>query len=224
MKYSTEFTVGTTDTWEEHTVTVPGDIDGTAIADDNGIGLELQFMMAVGATGTTSAADAWNASGATELATANQVNLLDNTSNNVLITGIEYRQGTSATARETEISDYGQELHKAKRYFERMNAEGLNTHVFASGMCSSTTSARIPIFFEVEKRATPTMSNADDTHFQVRQADFTAQDVTNLTYTSVTRESCRATAAVAANLVAGNATILNSDTGNPANIDIDAEL
>lgn len=116
-KYSTEFTVGTTNTWEKHTVIIPGDTSGTVIAQDNGIGLAIQIMMAIGSAGTTSTANAWNASGTTELATSNQVNLLDNTANNVLITGIQYEVGGVVSGfAGRHISD---ELARTQRYYQK---------------------------------------------------------------------------------------------------------
>ncbi|MBT7930256.1 hypothetical protein HN682_10210 [Candidatus Peregrinibacteria bacterium] len=221
-KYSTEFTVGTTDTWEKHTVTIPGDTSGTAIADDNGIGLDLQFMMAVGATGTTSTADAWNASGATELATANQVNLLDNTANNVFITGIQYEVGS--IANRFKVPGIAIELYKCKRYFERLNQGGFAANEFGTIQANSTTVARGTLYTEVEKRTSPTITISAASDFDVVQASGSPVAITGLTFAAITPLNSKLACTGASGLTAGHATRLIDDGGGNAYIDISAEL
>jgi len=152
-KYSTEFTVATTNTWEQHTVTVPGDTDGTAIVNDNGIGLAIQFMIAVGGDGDTSTADAWNASGATELATSNQVNLLDSTSNNVLITGVQFEIGSSANA--FDYLSFPVELTRCNRYYSRLSSNG--EYLRGHGLAVNTANVAILVPLYVKMRGDPTI-------------------------------------------------------------------
>ncbi len=152
-KYSTEFTVGTTNTWEKFQVTIPGDTSGTVIADDVGVGLTLQFMLAVGATGKTSTADAWNASGSTELATTNQVNLLDNAANNVLITGVQFNIGSQTKIFEQE--DFERTLKRCHRYFQDVGKEGNN--IFGHGSTRTTSIVDYIFGFRTTMRAAPSL-------------------------------------------------------------------
>jgi hypothetical protein len=222
-KYSTEFTIGTTDTWEEHIITIPGDTDGTAISDDNGIGLALQFMMAVGATGTTSTADAWNASGATELATSNQVNLLDNTANNVLITGIQYEVGS--TANDFDSRDIATKLAMAKRYYERVKVNGIASFRYQVVMqCVSSNDTRGTLAYQVEKRGSATISISTATDFQVVDANGGGVDVTTFTWAGANELTAQSAIAVSSGLGAGNAVRLQDDGGGNSFIGIDAEL
>ena len=166
-KYTSEFTIGTTNTWEKKTVTIPGDTSGTAIADDNGIGLSIQFMMAVGGDGATATKDAWNASGATELATSSQVNLLDNTSNNVLITGVQYEVGSSATA--FMVRSYQEELELCMRYAHWLY---INTayQPFCTVYAASTTQVRGEYTYPVIMRTAPSTSDSNPTSLAVTYA------------------------------------------------------
>jgi len=215
-KYSSEHTVTTTDTWEKHTVIIPGDTDGTAIADDNGIGLTIQIMMAVGATGKTSTVDAWNTSGATELASANQVNLLDNTANNVLITGLKFEVGAVVTDFEHE--SFSVQLTNAQRYFAKtfpysvIPVQNVGNYQGALGIVgASDGKLQFQWRFPVEMRANPTLvtynpsaanssarNNDDNTDTAVAQngqnssglvlvhASLDATDASNLMYVHAT--------------------------------------
>ena len=177
-KYSTEFTVGTTNTWEFFEVTVPGDTDGTAVADDIGIGLALQFMMAVGATGKTSTADAWNASGATELATSNQVNLLDNAANNVLITGVQFEMGHVTTP--FEHWSIAMERARCDRYYQRYNLIDSSTHVCMVG-ATGTDDAAGAYHLRAPMRTTATFGVSGVTDFVVRNSSGTEDATDNVT-------------------------------------------
>lgn len=161
-KYSTEFTINATNAWEKKSVTIPGDTSGTAIADDNGIGLTIQIMMAVGATGKTSTAGAWNVGGSTELATSYQVNLLDNTSNNVFITGLDYKLGSTDT--DFTHRDIATELAMCQRYTWLM-VEGDAKGFAAGGNTSAATTGAWLVDFPTIMRAESTLSVSNVAHF-----------------------------------------------------------
>ena len=218
-KFSTEFTVATTNTWEKHTVTIPGDTSGTAVADDTGVGLVLQIMMAIGSTGTTSTPDAWNASGATELATSNQVNLLDNTSNSVFITGVQYKLGNV----ETQFTSRGvqQELSLCERYTKVFAGP---SEMIAVGQCFSTTQADVIVTHAVTMRAAPALVVTAAGDFLLTQADLTSEATTTLTMQAASLWASRLRVTVAANIVAGNATLLGNDATAGGQLTLDAEL
>jgi len=120
--------------------------------------------MSVGATGKTSTADAWNASGATELATSNQVNLLDNTANNVFITGIDYYIGTAN--RDFPHRSIAEEEAIAKKYYTKSynlttapaSATGAGSALwYSTAHSSGAGQMRLDVRFPTRMRAAPTV-------------------------------------------------------------------
>jgi len=112
--YVSEYTIDAADTWEKKTVTITtaptlGTWDFT-----NGVGLRLRFALAAG-TNFHTTAGAWQSGNL--LATPNQVNLMDSTSNYIQITGVQLEKGTVAT--EFEYRPIGEELALCQRYYEK---------------------------------------------------------------------------------------------------------
>ena len=222
-KFSTEFTVGTADTWEFHEVTIPGDTGGTAIADDSGIGLALQFMMAVGATGKTSTANAWNASGATELATANQVNLLDNAANNVFITGVQFEVGSNTT--DFEHTSYADQFRRCSRYLQQWNDSGGVSGIIASGYADSTTTAFIVLHLRQSMRNTPTLAVSAVGDFSVLEQGSTNNATSNVVLNNVNDEfSDVMFTATTTGIVAGDGVHFRFDGGSGRTFALNAEL
>ena len=110
--YIKEYTVSASNTWEKKEITIPGDQSG-AINNDNGQGLWLQWVLMAG-TNRHKAADAWSGT-TSDIATSNQVNALDNTSNNIYLTGIQLEVGSTAT--DFEHLSFTEDLALCQRYF-----------------------------------------------------------------------------------------------------------
>jgi hypothetical protein len=142
--YVAEYTQDVTDTWEKATITIPIDTTGTWIYDSTGSGLDVSFALAAGTTYQTTA-NTWTAGNF--LATANQVNALDNIANNFKIALVQLEAGSIATPFETR--DVGTELALCHRYYEICPVS------FRSNIGGSTF-AEVPIIFKVKKRASPT--------------------------------------------------------------------
>ena len=121
-EYLAEYTINASNTWEKKTITIPGDTSGTEAASDNGRGFKLCFVLFAGSSrhGTV---NNWRAqNGAYFGASANQVNLLDSTSNNIFFTGIQLEEGTEATGfQHRSIST---ELELCMRYFQKIPSDG----------------------------------------------------------------------------------------------------
>jgi hypothetical protein len=150
--YNASYTVNVTDTWEHKTVTISGDSGGT-INDDTGAGLIVGWTLIAG-TNWTGSADTW--SGNADYA-ASSYSMLDSTSNDIFITGVQLEVGSVATDFEHE--DIGTTLAKCKRYLFRL--EGTSTNVaIGQGYCQSSTEFRARIRLPVEMRATPTGSQS----------------------------------------------------------------
>ena len=143
------FNINTTNTWESKTVTLPGCIDGTWNT-TNGIGLILQFSIALGSTYTTGfTAGTWSTNTNCR-GSGSPVNGLDSTANIFAITGVQLEKGSSATP--FEFRPIGTELALCQRYYE-------------TGFCGvpfsydTTTNGRgIEIGFKATKRSTPAIT------------------------------------------------------------------
>jgi hypothetical protein len=120
-EYLAEYTINQSDTWEFKTITFPGDTSGTEAAGDNGRGFMLYFCLFAGSSrhGTL---NNWRAyPGGYYGASANQVNLLDNTSNFVLFAGVQLEVGNIATPFEHKT--FADNLRDCQRYYYQVGGQ-----------------------------------------------------------------------------------------------------
>ena len=143
--YIKEFTMASADTWEQFKITFPGDTTGVI---DNNInaGLSIDWPLICG-TGEQGTANSWLASG--KFATSNQQNLLDSTSNNVYLTGVQLEVGSVATDFAHE--DFSSTLTKCQRYY-------LQSGIGFSGGAKSTSNGLLGGTFPTSMRTAPTAS------------------------------------------------------------------
>ena len=116
-----EYTISSANTWEKKVIVLSPTAGSTsvitasggAIADDNGVGLQITFGLAWGSNyhGTN---NTWTTS--SHLATSNQVNWLDSTSNNFYLTGVQLEVGDQAT--DFEHLPFDVQFQRCQRYFE----------------------------------------------------------------------------------------------------------
>ena len=151
-----EFTVNSADTWEKKTITIPGDTSGTWQA-TNSAGIQLIFPLAVGSTYHSSvAAGSWG-NGGNIYGSSNQVNCMDNTSNNWYITGIQLEVGSSATPFEHENIDTT--LRKCQKYYFRTDSfADAAVHFNIPGFIYTNTQSRYTVDCPVPLRATPSIT------------------------------------------------------------------
>ena len=141
------YTIATADTWQKVTVTFDG-YQPTAINNDNGVGLYIHWWLAAGSTysGGTLTENTWHNTQANRA--VGQVNVMDSTSNNFYLTGVQLEVGETATP--FEHRSYGDELARCQRYYEicdvKFNGYGVG-------------GAQENIPQKVTKRATPTATN-----------------------------------------------------------------
>jgi len=106
------FTINSSNTWEQKTITFAGDTSGTWLT-TNGIGLFVYVWLAAGPTyqGSTG----WN--GSSIYAITGQANAMSTIGNVFAITGVQLEKGSTATS--FDYRPYGTELALCQRYFEK---------------------------------------------------------------------------------------------------------
>ena len=145
--YPVTYTISTANTWEQKTITIPGDSTGTWVGATNGIGASVIFNLGCGSTynGTSGSWQTGNytsVSGATSVVGTNGATFY--------ITGVQLEPGSTATPFERR--SYGQELALCQRYYEIIKDGDLTGGAF------NATNLFAALRFTVEKRAAPTMS------------------------------------------------------------------
>ena len=152
--YVFEYTVNSSNTWEFKTVTVAGDTSGTWLT-TNGIGVQVTFALMAG-TDFTKAAGSWGTGN--NYGSDNQVNVMDSTSNEWYITGIQLEVGEQATPFEHE--SYAATLQKCLRYFFRATSGGDGQFAtFGSGVAYASTSYLGEYTTPVPMRAQPSIAS-----------------------------------------------------------------
>ena len=147
--YIKEYTITTANTWEYKTVTVTGGLITAGTWDwTNGSGVEVGFTLAAGTTWQTTA-DAWQTGNF--LATANQVNVMDNTANDFFLTGVQLEPGAIATPFERR--PLAAEIRLCQRYYET-SLNSSNVSLF-SGNVTSGSAYWGNTAYKVDKRDVP---------------------------------------------------------------------
>ena len=127
--YVAEYTVSASDTWEHITITILPDSNikagAGAIANDNGAGITIGFVLKEGSNYEGATASAWNTS---KYTTSNQVNNMDSTSNTWYLTGVQLEIGEKAT--EFEHEPYETTLAKCHRYFVKINDDFTGSNAY----------------------------------------------------------------------------------------------
>ena len=158
--YPAEYTVSSSNTWEKKTVTIAGDSTGTWLT-TNGIGNRLRFTLAMGSN-RTGTANQWNA--ANDIASTNQVNAMDSTSNNFFITGVQVEVGGQSS--DFEHTYYEIELARCMRHYVQ-SLGSVESWLYFRSYVVSGYNYGTRIDWEVEMRASPTfvMTNASVANF-----------------------------------------------------------
>jgi len=215
-----EFTVAAADTFEIIKIdNIPGDALGT-MNNDNGEGLRLAFPLFAGSA-YHDTNNTWEANEAAS--TSNQQNLLDNTSNNIFITGVQLEVGLKCT--DFEYEPHSVTLAKCQRYFFRLN--DIDSPIpFMAGQAITATRTRAVFHLPVTMRNTAaggiTLALSDADHFSARAVNvakaasgIAAQGSAggNIVYLDLT----------IASTTAGDSILHESDTAN-SYVDFSSEL
>ena len=156
-----EYTISSADTWEKKIINISPTAGSTslitgangAIADDNGTGIYVSFGLAWGSnfhgTNNTWVTNAY-------LATSNQVNWMDSTSNNFFLTGVQLEVGDAATDFEHLPHDI--HLLRCQRYYFQITPAQYDPATI--GACNGTDNCISHIFFPVEMRGDPSLGTS----------------------------------------------------------------
>jgi len=153
--YPFTYAISSANTWEQKTLTIPGDTTGTWLT-DNGLGIRLRFGLGCGAT-RSATAGAWTAD--LVLSATGAVSVLATSGATFYITGVQLEAGSVATPFERR--PYGTELALCQRYYTRLNTGGGIYTGFALGYQVSTTGAYFIMSFPVSMRASPTLAQSN---------------------------------------------------------------
>jgi hypothetical protein len=151
-----EYTQVVTDTWEETVVDLAASPAAGTWNYTNGTGLYLDFVVMCGAT-LQGAAGAWQA--ASIVATANQVDGVDNIANNFRIADVRLHPGAiSDGALRIEDRSIEEERILCRRYHRRIYADAANNGYWAGGAAYTTTNAIMSVNEANGMRAVPTIA------------------------------------------------------------------
>jgi len=157
---SFQYTINSADTWERKTITIAGDTSGV-INDDTGDGFILQWALAAGTNLTSgSLRSTFTARVAADQYAGQGVNLLDSTSNEWYITGVQFEINSSGVATDFEHRSFAQELALCQRYFYKSDGEAdSGFRHWAHPYADSSAARRVTLMHPVEMRIAPTFTN-----------------------------------------------------------------
>ena len=155
---SKSYTVSVSDTWEKKSVTFAGDTTG-ALGNDTGASLDVWWWVGAGSNYTSgSLATSWETYTAANIAPG-QVNFLDSTSNNFLLTGVQLEAGSVAT--DFEVVPFGQNVERCCRYYQKYaKTVGPLQKNYYVGVNVSTSLADFQIDLVTPMRAAPTFGQS----------------------------------------------------------------
>ena len=153
MLFPKEFSISSANTWENKTIIIEPDSQIKSatgvIDDDNGTGMQIFWNLAQGSTYTGGTDGTWTTNAA-HFATTNQVNWMDNTSNNFYLTGVQLQ----VEATDFEHRSFGDELARCQRYTYVVKGDD-DDHTGFIGYTESAANARFGVLHPVPMRAAP---------------------------------------------------------------------
>jgi hypothetical protein len=167
--YAYSYTISSANTWEQKTVTLPGDTTGTWNT-TNGRGIDLVFSLA-SASGLT--ANTWQANGTGGnyyYAATGQTNLFATSGATWQITGVQLEKGNVATS--FDVLPYGTELMLCQRYYQ-MGAKGADGSAGSGSPYTAGGGMFVPWKFTVEMRTAPSIVSSASDSFRARKGDLT---------------------------------------------------
>jgi len=188
-----------------------------AIANDNGEGLEVSFVLASGSN-YQATADTWTAN--QDFNTSSLDNFLSSTDNTFRVTGVQLEIGDAAT--DFEHLPFDIQLQRCQRYFYKNISNADGTNASALGMAYSSSAMQEAYFaFPCEMRTSPTC-----TFSGLRLYNSTAGNINNGTYQvlSASKYNAQIQAASTSTTLTQHRTYSFRFTGTGDYVQADAEL
>jgi len=172
------YTISSADTWEKKVINLSPTAGSTtlitnsagAIVNSNASGFRIAWILAAGsdyhATNNT-----WVAA-SDKFTTSSQTNLLDNTSNELYITGIQLEVGefSSTTLPPFQHEDFGDNKQRCARYYYKVaeyGADGLTNQTFGMGYYKHTDQWRILCYLPERPRTNPSLDSTSGTNYYI---------------------------------------------------------
>jgi hypothetical protein len=150
--YPFSFTINAANTWEQKSITIPGDTTGTWLT-TNAWGIRVAFNLGTGAT-YSSTANAWTGTSFISAPTG-AVSVVGTNGATWYITGVQLERGSNATS--FEFRDYGRELAMCQRYAQVFRGlAGAGEILVGSGIQKTTTAANLYTKLTQTMRSAPT--------------------------------------------------------------------
>ena len=201
--YPFTYSISSANTWEQKTVTIPGDTTGTW-ATDNTTGITVGFGLGYGAS-LSGTANTWNAG--TALMPTGATSVVGTNAATWYITGVQLEAGTVATPFERRL--YGQELALCQRYLPSVLHDGGTNAYFGAGMASSASQAFYTVSLPVTPRTPPTgVTVSSAGHFSGFLASTGTSAATGVSFSGANNHSAFINLTGMSGLVAGNATMI----------------
>jgi hypothetical protein len=149
--YPFSYTISAANTWQQVSITVPGDITGSWSGASNSGGIVVIFSLGAGSS-VSGTAGAW--SGTQYFSTTGATSVVGTSGATWYITGVQLEVGTQATT--FDYRDIGRELMLCQRYFAKIGGT-TSTETLANGMSTDLNTAQYYcVYFPVNMRAAPT--------------------------------------------------------------------
>jgi hypothetical protein len=167
------YTIDSADTWEKKVINLSPTAGSTslitgaagAIVNSNASGYRIAWILASGsdyhATNNT-----WVAA-SDKFTTSAQANLLDNTSNELYITGIQLEVGeyTSTTLPPFQHESFGDNLARCQRYYYRINPDADAQASIGEASYYSSSAAFVCLEFPIAMRDSPSLEQTTGTDY-----------------------------------------------------------
>jgi hypothetical protein len=164
--YIATYSISVANTWEQKTLTIPGDTSGTWLT-TNGVFTYLVWDLKGNGSGT---AGSWTATSNTS--TSGSTGISGTTGATFYITGVQLEKGVTATS--FDYRPYGTELSLCQRYYEALSANASGAisagQFITLGVTETTTRVQAYYPFKVQKRVAPSTTLSTISSFGIRSS------------------------------------------------------
>ena len=180
---SFEYSISSADTWEQKTITIPGDTAGV-INDDNGAGLQFEWWFNSGSNYSSGSHQATWTTFAQGDRNPSNLGVGGATSDYFAITGVQLEVGEVATP--FEHRSYSDELARCQRYYWNvfLGDETESNSAIAQGTNFNGGTSFFNLYPPVSMRASPSLEASNTANYYVAYHNSGSSNVSTLTFDS----------------------------------------